>query len=124
MAHLLRLGVLASGSGSNLQSILDACAQHRWDVPARYNIAPSQDIPAIRVGAGGKKELVMLRWGLIPSWASDAAIGNRMINARSETASTKRDRSYSRSGSAAGTQVGEGITALFTRVGPHPRARI
>ena len=89
MAHLLRLGVLASGSGSNLQSILDACAQHRWDVPARYNIAPSQDIPAIRVGAGGKKELVMLRWGLIPSWASDAAIGNRMINARSETASTK-----------------------------------
>lgn len=52
---------------------------------ARYNIAPSQDIPAVRV-EGGKKRLVMLHWGLIPFWAKDPKIGYRMINARSETA--------------------------------------
>ena len=54
----------------------------------RYNIAPSQDVVAIRRAADGR-ELVSLRWGLIPFWAKEAAIGNRMINARAETAAGK-----------------------------------
>lgn len=55
----------------------------------RYNIAPSQPIAAVRLcPEGSGRELAMLRWGLIPSWARDPSIGNRMINARAETAAT------------------------------------
>jgi len=58
-------------------------------VEARYNIAPTQYIAAIRnVGEDGR-ELAMLRWGLVPFWAKDPAIGNRMINARAETVAEK-----------------------------------
>ncbi|NLC70343.1 MAG: SOS response-associated peptidase [Desulfuromonadaceae bacterium] len=53
----------------------------------RYNIAPSQSVPAIRQEETGRR-LVMLRWGLIPPWAKDTKIGYRTINARSETAAT------------------------------------
>ncbi len=56
---------------------------------ARYNIAPTQQAPILRIGEDGQRELVMAKWGLIPSWAKDAAIGNRMINARAETAAEK-----------------------------------
>jgi putative SOS response-associated peptidase YedK len=59
---------------------------------ARYNIAPSQPVPVIRLQpdlANPKRELVLMRWGLIPSWAKDAAIGNRMINARAESLAEK-----------------------------------
>ncbi|MEM7351192.1 MAG: SOS response-associated peptidase [Acidobacteriota bacterium] len=55
---------------------------------ARYNIAPTQKVPAVRA-AGDSRELVTLRWGLIPFWAKDIKIGNRMINARSETVAEK-----------------------------------
>jgi putative SOS response-associated peptidase YedK len=56
----------------------------------RYNIAPSQPIAAVRaVLAGSGRELVLLRWGLIPSWSKDPAIANRLINARAETANQK-----------------------------------
>ncbi len=54
----------------------------------RYNIAPTQDVVAIRRGDAGR-ELAMLRWGLIPGWAKDPAIGARMINARAETVAEK-----------------------------------
>ena len=59
------------------------------DVEARYNIAPTQYIAAIRAGEDDERELVMLRWGLIPFWAKDPSIGNRMINARAETVAEK-----------------------------------
>jgi putative SOS response-associated peptidase YedK len=56
----------------------------------RYNIAPSQPVAAVRAApAGTGRELALLRWGLIPSWSKDPAIGNRLINARAETASQK-----------------------------------
>jgi len=51
----------------------------------RFNIAPSQDIPAIRRD-GQERRLALLHWGLIPSWARDAKIAYRTINARAETA--------------------------------------
>ncbi|MGC9185358.1 MAG: SOS response-associated peptidase, partial [Thiomonas sp.] len=54
----------------------------------RYNIAPGQLAPVVRT-LEGKRRLEMLRWGLIPSWAKDAALGNRLINARSETVAEK-----------------------------------
>ncbi len=58
-------------------------------VAPRYNIAPSQDILAIRNDEAARREVVLLHWGLVPFWAKDASIGNRMINARSETAAEK-----------------------------------
>ncbi|MDD9990852.1 MAG: SOS response-associated peptidase [Rhodospirillales bacterium] len=54
----------------------------------RFNVAPSQDVAAVRAADGGRT-LAMLRWGLIPAWARDSAIGHRLINARSETAAQK-----------------------------------
>ncbi len=53
-----------------------------------YNIAPTQQVATV-LAEGGKRKLEMLHWGLIPSWADDPAIGNRMINARAETVATK-----------------------------------
>lgn len=56
----------------------------------RYNIAPSQEVAAVRISPGGReREIVLLRWGLVPSWAKDPSLGNRMINARAETAAEK-----------------------------------
>ncbi|MEJ2121956.1 MAG: SOS response-associated peptidase [Alphaproteobacteria bacterium] len=59
------------------------------NVRARYNIAPTQDAPVIRLNEDGRRELSMLRWGLIPFWAKDEKIGYRTINARSETVAEK-----------------------------------
>jgi len=55
----------------------------------RYNIAPSQQIPALRLDDEGQFLLDFFRWGLVPFWAKDPAIGNRMINARGETVAEK-----------------------------------
>ncbi|MGB5247291.1 MAG: SOS response-associated peptidase [Woeseia sp.] len=58
-------------------------------VEPRYNIAPTQYIAAVRNNEKGSRELTMLRWGLVPFWAKDPSIGNRMINARAETVAEK-----------------------------------
>ncbi|MBI5758349.1 MAG: SOS response-associated peptidase, partial [Planctomycetales bacterium] len=55
----------------------------------RYNIAPSQLVACVRQPPEGQRELVTLRWGLVPSWAKDAKIGYSLINARSETVANK-----------------------------------
>ena len=57
--------------------------------PPRYNIAPTQPIAAVRIDAQGSRELVLLRWGLIPSWVKDPRDFTTLINARSETVLTK-----------------------------------
>jgi len=59
-------------------------------LPPRYNIAPSQNVATVRATLTARgREIALLRWGLIPSWSKDPAIGNRLINARAETASEK-----------------------------------
>lgn len=58
-------------------------------VEPRFNIAPSQYIAGIRENDDAGRELAMFRWGLVPFWAKDPAIGNRMINARAETVAEK-----------------------------------
>jgi putative SOS response-associated peptidase YedK len=56
----------------------------------RYNIAPTQPIPIIRQHPKEpRRELSLVRWGLIPSWAKDASGSAQMINVRSETAATR-----------------------------------
>ena len=59
------------------------------DLEPRYNIAPTQYVAAIRNSEDDGRELVSLRWGLVPFWAKDPSIGNRMINARAETVAEK-----------------------------------
>lgn len=60
------------------------------DLPPRYNIAPTQPVAAVVHNPDtGRNELAVMRWGLIPSWSKDPAIGSKAINARSETAPEK-----------------------------------
>ena len=59
------------------------------NLPPRYNVAPTQDVLVVRAPAGGGRELVLVRWGLVPSWAKDIEVGARMINARAETVAEK-----------------------------------
>ena len=53
----------------------------------RFNIAPSQLVPIIVSGSANKA--VMMKWGLVPFWAKNPKIGNRLINARAETVAAK-----------------------------------
>jgi putative SOS response-associated peptidase YedK len=81
--------------------LLEEFAAERDAVPAGrdpsntdYNVAPTKQIYAVldNVPAGeGKpqRELRLVRWGLVPSWAKDLKVGARMINARAETVATK-----------------------------------
>ncbi len=55
----------------------------------RANIAPTQEVAAVRLGDDGARHFVSLRWGLIPSWAKDASFGAKTINARGETLAEK-----------------------------------
>lgn len=78
-----------------LKTTAEVLAEH-FELPEvpvlvpRYNIAPSQTVAVVRGGAEpAGRELTGLRWGLIPSWAEDPGIGNRMINARAETVAEK-----------------------------------
>ena len=59
-----------------------------FQLPLRYNIAPTQDVAAVRL-VDGKRKLAMLRWGLIPSWAKDTKIASSTINARADTVAIK-----------------------------------
>ena len=63
------------------------------ELPLRYNVAPSQLVYAIaerrRTDDQPQRQLGSFRWGLVPSWAKDPSIGNRMINARAETLSSR-----------------------------------
>lgn len=60
------------------------------NLPPRYNLAPTQEAPVVRLDREGKRELVMLRWGLVPWWAKDLKIGTKLINARAESIASTR----------------------------------
>jgi putative SOS response-associated peptidase YedK len=75
---------------------LDELRQIPRDLPLRFNIAPSQAVPIVRelrivrqAGDGAGRELAAVRWGLIPAWAKEPSIGNKMINARAESVAEK-----------------------------------
>ncbi|MEM9292965.1 MAG: SOS response-associated peptidase [Acidobacteriota bacterium] len=59
------------------------------DIGPRYNVAPTQQVAVIGHNQEGQRALGLMRWGLVPHWAKDPSIGNRMINARGETAAEK-----------------------------------
>lgn len=54
----------------------------------RFNVAPTQSLPIVTAGPAGR-QIELARWGLVPGWAKDPSIGNRLINARAETLAEK-----------------------------------
>ena len=68
-------------------------------LPADYNVAPTKDVYVVRhkkerdaegaLTGGGHRELRAVRWGLVPSWAKDVSVGNRLLNARVESLTEK-----------------------------------
>src|ERR1700688_2173382 len=58
------------------------------EITPRYNIAPTQQVPIVRP-RDRERELSQVRWGFVPFWAKDPAIGNKLINARAETIASK-----------------------------------
>lgn len=63
------------------------------EIPPHYNIAPSQMVPVVRETEQGR-ELVLLKWGLVPHWARDAHIGARLVNVRAETLGSRFRDAY------------------------------
>jgi len=59
------------------------------DFAPRFNIPPGTDIPVIRRSPEGQRVMHLLRWGLVPHWAKDPTIGNRLANARGESVAEK-----------------------------------
>lgn len=56
----------------------------------RYNVAPSQDVPIVRLRENGAgREIAQVRWGLVPGWARDLSISAKLINARAESVAGK-----------------------------------
>ena len=77
-----------SRSKQIVEEYFEAASESDEDWAPRYNIAPTQPVATIRQ-AGASRILSMMRWGLVPSWATDLSIGAQLINGRSETALTK-----------------------------------
>lgn len=59
------------------------------EIPPRYNITPGTEVVTVRERSGGKRVAEPTFWGLIPSFATDRTIGNRMANARADSAFQK-----------------------------------
>ena len=59
------------------------------ELEPRYNIAPTQAVPIVRLDRHFNREWAMVRWGLVPSWAKEVGIASRLINARAETVAEK-----------------------------------
>ncbi len=73
-----------------LEMLFELDYSFNFELKPRFNIAPSQQVPVVRLSsAEEKRELALLKWGLVPFWAKDQTIGNRLINARAETAREK-----------------------------------
>jgi len=74
-------------------------AEGQPPLPADYNVAPTKDVYVVRhkkerdaegaLTGGGHRELRAVRWGLVPSWAKDVSVGNRLLNARVESLTEK-----------------------------------
>ncbi|WP_448640824.1 SOS response-associated peptidase [Geodermatophilus sp. URMC 63] len=74
-------------------------AEGQSPLPADYNVAPTKDVYVVRTKrerdpegsptGAGHRELRSVRWGLVPSWAKDVSVGNRLLNARVESLTEK-----------------------------------
>jgi len=76
-------------SAEDLAEFLEIDVRDLPELEPRYNIAPTQDALVVRASRAGRREASMLRWGLVPRFAKDPKIAQRLINARSETAAKR-----------------------------------
>src|SRR5262245_9858745 len=116
---------------SSPQAVAEAFAlPEAPDLLLRFNIAPGQPVAVVRQKPrAGVRELALLRWGLIPAWADDPSIGNRLANARSETAATKPSfrkafRSRRAWSSQTGSTSGRRSTGASSRTSSASRATV
>jgi putative SOS response-associated peptidase YedK len=79
---------VSASAPDDIAKYFDAAAPSE-ELPASYNVAPTTDIYAVVTHADGTRHLEVFRWGLVPAWAKDIKVGQRMINARSETLASK-----------------------------------
>ena len=77
-----------SGPEDILRELLDY--EECPSAATRYNVAPSQFAPVVVVHEEQRRSVVEMRWGLIPNWAEEPTIGQRLINARAETVGGKK----------------------------------
>lgn len=71
-----------------MEKVFGAKVESADSLPPRFNIAPTQFVPVVR-HLEADRFLSAMKWGLIPSWAKDEKIGNKLINARAETVAEK-----------------------------------
>lgn len=83
-----RYSVASPGTAQDIAELFEAI--ERTELKARYNVAPSQDAPIVRLDRNSERELTSLRWGLVPFFAKDLKVGFANINARGETVNTNR----------------------------------
>ncbi len=79
---------VSSSSPEKIAAYFDATADVE-KLGENYNVAPTNDIYAVVAGPDGKPQLQVFHWGLIPVWAKERKIGQKMINARAETLGSK-----------------------------------
>src|SRR3954463_11919901 len=65
------------------------------DLVPSYNVAPSKLVPVVTYAEKiQQRQIELMKWGLVPGWAKDPKIGNKMINSRAETVATKFTRNF------------------------------
>jgi putative SOS response-associated peptidase YedK len=85
----------STSAPADLAKVFDVDEVKVEQLPIRYNVAPTQDVYAVaerrpkEAGENPRRQLGAFRWGLIPSWARDPSVGNKMINARAEGIESK-----------------------------------
>lgn len=101
MGHTPSLGIMcgrytSTSTVSELASVFEVDEVKADPLPPRYNVAPSLPVYAVALtrpkegeDKGPRRALGTFRWGLVPTWARDPSIGNRMINARAEGITAK-----------------------------------
>ncbi|MCZ7418913.1 SOS response-associated peptidase [Verrucosispora sp. WMMA2121] len=77
------------GAG-DLSGLFEAVDETAGELAADHNVAPTDPVPLVRIGAAGHRALSRGRWGLVPPWSRSPAGAARMINARAETVATSR----------------------------------
>lgn len=79
---------VSTSTAEDLAALFCAIAPEPVEVEAEYNVAPATDIWTV-IEPDENRLLTRMHWGLVPIWARDPSIGNRMINARAETLAEK-----------------------------------
>ena len=75
-------------SSAELTKVFNLMVEPNWLQP-RFNLAPTQQIPTVRLTADHTRYASPMKWGLIPTWAKDPKIGSQAFNARAETIAEK-----------------------------------